>query len=47
MQAYIVPTDPVFLAGDDTVAERPVVKVFGESRYGECIFSSCVSTTRV
>jgi DDE superfamily endonuclease len=30
LRAYVVPTDPVFLAGDDTVAERPGPQVFGK-----------------
>ncbi len=31
--AHVVPTGPVFLAGDDTVAERPGPKVFGKGRH--------------
>jgi hypothetical protein len=31
--AYVVPTGPVVLAGDDTVAERPGPHVFGKGRH--------------
>src|SRR5262245_14994576 len=37
---YVVPTDPVFLAGDDTVAERPGPKVFGKGRHRDGIRST-------
>src|SRR5918994_1556139 len=30
---YMVPTGPVLLAGDDTVAERPGPDVFGKARH--------------
>jgi DDE superfamily endonuclease len=38
--AYVVPTDPVFLAGDDTVAERPGLKVFGKGRHRDGVRST-------
>jgi DDE superfamily endonuclease len=37
---YVVPTDPVFLAGDDTVAERPGPKVFGKGRHRDGVRST-------
>ena len=38
--AYVVSTDPVFLAGDDTVAERPGPKVFGKGRHRDGVRST-------
>jgi hypothetical protein len=37
---YVVPTGPVLLAGDDTVAERPGPKVFGKGRHRDGVRSS-------
>jgi hypothetical protein len=37
---YVVPTDPVFLAGDDTVAERPGPQVFGKGRHRDGAWSA-------
>jgi uncharacterized protein YerC len=37
---YIVPKGPVFLAGDDTVAERPGPKVFGKGRHRDGVRST-------
>jgi DDE superfamily endonuclease len=36
---YVVPTGPVLLAGDDTVAERPGPDVFGKGRHREGVRS--------
>jgi hypothetical protein len=38
--AYVVPTDPVFLAGDDTVAERPGPTVCGKGRHRDGVRST-------
>jgi len=38
--AYVVPIGPVFLAGDDTVAERPGPKVFGKGRHRDGVRST-------
>jgi hypothetical protein len=37
---YVVPKGPVFLAGDDTVAERPGPKVFGKGRHRDGVRST-------
>lgn len=37
---YVVPTDPVLLAGDDTVAERPGSHVFGKARHRDGVRST-------
>jgi hypothetical protein len=37
---YVVPTGPVLLAGDDTVAERPGPKVFGKGRHRDGVRST-------
>ena len=41
---YVVPTGPVLLAGDDTVAERPGPKVFGKVRHRDGVRSTHSST---
>jgi DDE superfamily endonuclease len=38
--AHVVPTGPVFPAGDDTVAERPGPKVFGKGRHRDGVRST-------
>jgi hypothetical protein len=38
--AYVGPTGPVLLAGDDTVAERPGPKVFGKGRHRDGVRST-------
>jgi hypothetical protein len=38
--AYVVPSGPVFLAGDDTVTERPGPKVFGKGRHRDGVRST-------
>jgi hypothetical protein len=42
--AYVVPTGPVLLAGDDTVAERPGPHVFGKGRHRDGVRSTHSST---
>jgi hypothetical protein len=37
---YVVPTGPVLLAGDDTVAERPGPHVFGKARHRDGVRST-------
>jgi hypothetical protein len=37
---YVVPSGPVFLAGDDTVTEHPGPKVFGKGRHRDGVRSS-------
>jgi hypothetical protein len=37
---YVVPTGPVWLAGDDTVAERPGPHVFGKARHRDGVRST-------
>lgn len=37
--AYVVPTGPVWLAGDETVAERPGPHVFGKGRHRDGVRS--------
>jgi hypothetical protein len=37
---YVVPTGPVLLAGDDTVAERPGPHVFGKGRHRDGVRST-------
>ena len=41
---YVVPTGPVLLAGDDTVAERPGPDVFGKGRHRDGVRSTHSST---
>jgi DDE superfamily endonuclease len=38
--SYVVPTGPVLLAGDDTVAERPGPHVFGKARHRDGVRST-------
>ena len=38
--AHVVPTGPVFLAGDETVAERPGPQVFGQGRHRDGVRST-------
>jgi hypothetical protein len=38
--AHVVPTGPVFLAGDDPVAERPGPQVFGKGRHRDGVRST-------
>jgi hypothetical protein len=37
---YVVPTGPVLLAGDETVAERPGPNVFGKGRHRDGVRST-------